>query len=525
MSHKLLKSTAIVSLMTLMSRVLGFARDVVIAHYFGVTGKTDAFFVALRIPNLLRRLFGEGAFAQAFVPVMVEYKTRRGDAALRELLDRTSGTLAGVLTVISVLGVLGAPVLVMVFAPGFMSDPGKALLAGDMLRITFPYALFISLTAFAGSVLNAHERFWVPALTPVFLNLSLIGCAVLLAPHLAEPIHALAWGVFIAGVVQLGFQFPFLRQLRLFPRPRWGAAHEGVRRIMRLMLPALFGSSVAQVNILFDTLVASFLLTGSVSWLFYADRLLEFPLALLGIALGTVILPSLSRRHAEKNTEEFNRTLDWAMRWMVLVGVPSAVGLLMLAAPILVTLFRYGEFAANDARMAAAALTAYSVGLMGFLLVKVLAPAYYSRQDTRTPVRVGVVAMVSNMVLDVVFTVPLVKLGFWAPHAGLAAATAVSAFVNSGLLLRGLRRQGVYRPLPGWSRLLFRVTVANVAMGAAIWMLNDKLAVWLSWGVFNRFSHLLLLIAVAAVVYFSVLWLLGVRPSFLVRRLAPDADR
>jgi putative peptidoglycan lipid II flippase len=356
----------------------------------------------------------------------------------------------------------------------------------------------------------------------VFLNLSLIGCAVWLAPHLPEPIriHALAWGVFIAGVVQLAFQFPFLRRLRLVPRPRWGAAHDGVRRIMRLMLPALFGSSVAQVNILFDTLVASFLLTGSVSWLFYADRLLEFPLALLGIALGTVILPSLSRRHAENNVEEFNRTLDWALRWMVLVGVPSAVGLLMLAAPILITLFQYGKFGGYDARMAAAALTAYSVGLMGFLLVKVLTPAYYSRQDTRTPVRVGVVAMVSNMVMDVVFTVPLVKLGFWAPHAGLAAATAVSAFINSGLLLRGLRRQGVYRPLPGWRRLLFRVALANSAMGAVLWALGRDTGVWLAWGAGSRAGHLLLLVGAAVVTYFGVLWLLGVRPNFLLRRPA-----
>jgi len=520
MSLKLLKSTAVVSLMTLMSRVLGFARDVVIAHYFGVTGKTDAFFVALRIPNLLRRLFGEGAFAQAFVPVMVEYKTQRGDEELRELLDNTAGTLAAVVALVTAVGIVAAPWLILAFAPGFIDNPGQRLLAGDMLRITFPYALFITLTAFAGSVLNAHGKFWVPAVTPVFLNLSLIGCAMWLAPHLAEPIHALAWGVFIAGVVQLLFQVPFLRQLRLLPRLRWGWAHQGVRRILRLMVPALFGSSVAQVNIMFDTLVASFLLTGSVSWLFYADRLLEFPLGILGIALGTVILPSLSQRHSENNTEEFNRTLDWALRWMVVVGVPCAVGLLLLAAPILITLFQYGKFSGHDAQMSAASLVAYSTGLMGFLLVKVLAPAYYSRQDTRTPVQVGVVAMVSNMVMDVVFTVPLVKMGFWAPHAGLALATAVSAFINSGLLLRTLLRQGVYRPLPGWRLLLARVVLANVAMGAVLWMLDQGTATWLGWGAVSRFAHLLLLVVAAAVTYFGALWMLGVRPTFLLRRPA-----
>ncbi len=518
MSPRLLRSTATVGAMTLLSRILGFLRDMVVARYFGAGAATDAFFVANRIPNMLRRLFAEGAFSQAFVPVLTEYKSRGEEAEVRELVDRVTGTLGTALFVVTLIGVIAAPLLILAFAPGFSTKATQWELASSMLRITFPYILFISLTALAGAILNTYGRFWVPAFTPVLLNLAIIAGAIWLSPLLNEPITALAWAILAAGVIQLGFQLPFLRALGITPRPRWGWRHPGVRTILRLMMPALFGSSVAQVNILFDTLIASFLVTGSVSWLFYADRLLEFPLGVFGIALGTVILPSLSQRHAEKDVGQFSQTLDWAMRMVIVVGVPATLGLFVLSAPILTTLFQYGEFGDHDARMSSLALTAYSVGLLGFLMVKVLAPGFYARQNTRTPVRIGVIAMLSNMGLNLVFVVPLVRAGYEAPHVGLAVATAISAFINSSLLWLNLRREKIWRAAPGWPALLLRVTLAAVAMVAVLMWLRGSMAQWLQWHALQRALHLTGLIGAGIAVYFAVLLALGLRPGFFHRR-------
>lgn len=518
MSPRLLRSTATVGVMTLLSRILGFIRDMVIARYFGAGLATDAFFVANRIPNMLRRLFAEGAFSQAFVPVLTEYKTRGDDEQVRALVDRVTGTLGVALFVITLVGVVAAPLLILAFAPGFSANAAQWDLASDMLRITFPYIFFISLTALAGAILNTYGRFWVPAFTPVLLNLAIIAGAIWLAPLLDEPITALAWAILIAGLIQLAFQLPFLRALGFFPRPRWGWSHAGVRKIGRLMLPALFGSSVAQVNILFDTLIASFLVTGSVSWLFYADRLLEFPLGVFGIALGTVILPSLSQRYAEQDAARFSQTLDWALRLVLVVGVPATLGLFILSAPILTTLFQYGEFSSHDARMASLALTAYSLGLLGFLLVKVLAPGFYARQDIRTPVRIGVIAMLSNMGLNLAFVVPMVVLGFEAPHMGLALATAISAFINAGLLWITLRKKGIWQRSPGWGVLLLRVAVASVLMTALLWWLQGSAEQWAQWNAVQRAVRLSGLIAAGVAGYFMVLFALGLRPAFFRRR-------
>jgi putative peptidoglycan lipid II flippase len=419
MSRRLLKSTAAVGGMTLLSRLLGFARDMVVARIFGASAGTDAFFVAFKIPNFMRRLFAEGAFSQAFVPVLSEYKSQREHQEVRQLVADVTGTLGGFLFLITAVGVVAAPWLIYVFAPGFSGEPDKFALAGDMLRLTFPYLLFISVTALFGGVLNTYGRFSIPAFTPVFLNLVLIAAALWLAPLMQQPIVALAWGVFIAGLVQLLFQLPYVARLGLLSWPRWAWHVEGIQRIIKLMLPAIFGSSVAQINLLFDTLLASMLVTGSVSWLYYSDRLVEFPLGVFGIALATVILPSLSKNFAEKSAEEFSRTLDWALRWVMLIGTPAMVGLLVLSGPMLTTLFLYGEFTQQDVRMASLSLMAYSVGLMGFMLVKVLAPAYYSRQDTKTPMKIGVKAMIANMVLNVVFVVPMVLYAIPGAHAGL----------------------------------------------------------------------------------------------------------
>ena len=509
----LFKSTSTVGGMTLISRVLGFIRDMVIAQNFGASAGADAFFVAFKIPNFLRRLFAEGAFSQAFVPVLAEYKEQRSPEETRAFAGAISGTLGLILLVVTILGVLGAGVLMMIFAPGFYDEPEKFGLAVDMLQFTFPYILFISLTAFAGAVLNTYDRFAIPAFTPVLLNLSLIGCALGLAPLLDVPIMALAWGVLIAGIVQLLFQIPYLRAIGMLTTPTWGWKDSGVRRVMKLMIPAIFGSSVAQINLLLDTIIASFLVTGSVSWLYYSDRLVEFPLGVFGIALATVILPSLSKKHANKSTEEFSQTIDWALRWVIILGLPAALGLLMLSGPILTTLFQYGEFTQHDVKMAGYSLMAYSLGLLGFILVKVLVPGFYARQDVKTPVKIGIIAMVANMVLNIAFVVPMSMMDFVAPHMGLALATAGSAFINAGLLFYLLRKQGVYSPLAGWLRVMAQVSLAGGLMVAVLWLGSSDMAQWFEWSAWQRVLNLFLWIGLGAVAYFVGLFLTGMRTN------------
>jgi len=497
-----------------LSRILGFVRDLVVARVFGADAGTDAFFVAFKIPNFMRRLFAEGAFSMAFVPVLNEYKTKRGFPALKVLVDDVAGTLGAVLLGVTALGVLGAPLLILLFAPGFADEPDQQALASEMLRLTFPYLLFISLTAFAGGILNTYERFAVPAFTPVLLNIVLICCALWLAPQMERPIVALAWGVFIAGVAQLAFQLPFLARLGLLPRPRLRHRDEGVRRIVKLMVPALFGVSVSQISLLVDTLLASFLVTGSISWLYYGDRLMEFPLGILGVALGTVILPRLSQRHAEASPAAFSRTLDWALRWVLLLGVPSAVGLLVLAGPLMATLFHSDEFSRHDAQMAADALMAYSLGIASHMGIKVLAPGFYARQDIKTPVRIAVIAMFVNMGFNLVLMFPF-------GHTGLALATTISATVNAGLLLRGLLRTGVYRPEPGWPLLLARGLGASALMalllGGGLW-LGGGMTSWFSLTTWERVLALLGWILAGGSMYGATLLALGLRPRHLMPR-------
>ena len=511
----LLKSTAVVSGMTLLSRIMGLLRDMVFTRIFGADAATDAFLVAFKIPNFLRRLFAEGAFSQAFVPVLTEYKTRADQAEVQDLSAHVSGTLAGILFLLTVVAVVAAPLLVMVFAPGFIGQTAKFDLTAAMLRVTFPYILFISLTAFASGILNSYGRFAIPAFTPVLLNLCLIAAALWGAPLMAEPITALAWGVFIAGIVQLAFQLPAVARLGLLRRPRWGWRHRGVRKILKLMLPGIFGSSVMQINLLLDTLIASFLVSGSVTWLYLSDRMMELPLGVFGIALATVILPNLSEKHAQVDSRAFSHMLDWALRWVLIIGAPAAVGLAVLAGPILATLFMYGDFSAQDVQMAQISLWAYSFGLLGFTLVKVLAPGYFARQDTKTPVKVGVIAMVANMGFNILFVVALVQLAIPGAHAGLALATSLSAFLNAGLLLRGLLRQQVYRPDQGWRRLFGQVLLASVVMCGALWWLGGDLLNWLQADTWQRIGHLALLMAVGVTVYFGVLWLSGLRVADL----------
>ena len=407
----LLKSTSVVSFMTLVSRILGLIRDVVFARMFGASIVMDAFIVANRIPNMLRRFFAEGAFSQGFVPVMARFREQHDHEDAREFVDAVAGTLGLLLFVITLIGGVAAPLLVLIVAPGFVGDDGRFDLSVAMLRFTFPYLFFVSLTAFAGGVLNTYGKFGAPAFTPVILNVVLISSALWLAPQLAEPGMALAYGVFVAGAVQLDFQIPFLAKIHAVPRPRWKPRHEGVRRVMILMLPAIFGSSVAQINVLLGGIIASLLGVGKISLLYYSDRLMEFPLGLFGIALATVTLPYLSRQAANQSMREFSDTVDWSMKLVTLIATPAAVGLIILAEPLVATIFYGGVFTAFDVEMAGLSLQAFAAGLMGFSFVKILAPAYFAREDTKTPVRVGLIALAVNFVLSIVLAYTLTRAG------------------------------------------------------------------------------------------------------------------
>lgn len=506
MKKRLFKSTLVVSAMTFISRVFGLLRDVVIATLFGPGAGVDAFIVAFRIPNFLRRLFAEGGFSQAFVPVLSEYREQKNRAEVHALVDQVTATLGLALFIITVLGIVCAPLFIYLFAPGFSDEPQKQLLAADMLRITFPYILFISLTAMAGGILNTYGHFAVPAFTPVLLNLVIITFAIFLSPQLAQPVTALAWAVLVAGVLQLLFQFPSLMRLGLFPRPAFNRDREGVRRILRLMLPTLFAVSITQINLLIDTLIASFLATGSISWLYFSDRLMEFPLGVFGVALATVILPGLSRHHTGGEKQAYSATMDWALRLVFIIAIPAATGLVLLATPMLTTLFQYNAFSVYDVQMAAQSLVAYAVGLPAFIFIKVLASAFFSRQDTATPVRIGVVAMLANVVFNLL-------LVFVLAHAGLALATSLAAYINAGMLYFYLRRQGHYHPQPGWLRYLSKLTAATVAMGILLLLLVPQPGAWFEWGLAQRAAQLAIWVTAGALSYFVVLYLLGVRPQ------------
>jgi putative peptidoglycan lipid II flippase len=525
MSKGLLRPTLTVGFHTTLSRILGFIRDMVLARVFGATGATDAFFVAFRIPNLARRLFAEGAFSSAFVPVLSQVKETQTTDDVARLVRNTTGTLAAVLALVTAVGIVAAPVLIYLFAPGFADEPEKFDLTVALLRVCFPYLAFIALTALCGAVLNVYGRFAVPAFTPVLLNVVLIGAALGLAPLFEQPVMALAVGVLIGGAVQLLFQIPAMRALGMLHWPRWGRRDPGVRRIARLMLPALLGSSVAQINVLFGTLLASFLASGSVTWLYYADRLVEFPLGVFGIALATVILPKLSQQHAAQSGDEFSRTLNWALRITLVIALPASIGLAMLAGPILITLFTYGEFGVADAGMTALALSCYAIGLVGFVAVKILAPGFYARQDTRTPVRIGMIAIVANIVLSVSLAVPMHVLDIPGAHAGLALATSLSAFINAGLMFVHLRRHGIHQPLAGGGRLIAQLAVACGTMAALLGWITPPVETWVDWSTAMRAGQLVMIIVGACVVYFGALRVTGLKLHELLRGHGDDGAR
>ncbi len=502
LSRKMFKSTLVVSSMTIISRLLGFVRDMLIARIFGVDLATDAFFVAFKIPNFLRRLFAEGAFAHAFVPVLSDYQAQGDKIALKQFVDKTAGTLALMLILTTLASVVVAPLLIWTLAPGFAWQGTQHDLAVLMLQISLPYLFFITLVAFAGSILNAHAQFVVPAITPAFLNICMIIAALWLAPLMAQPIVALAWGIFAAGMTQLLIQIPALIRLGLMPRLRLDFHDVGVKRVIKQLLPAIFSVSVTQINLLLDTLIASFLTVGSVSWLYYSDRLVEFPLGILGLALGTVILPNLAKHHADDNPTSFSNSLDWGLRLVLLVGLPAAIGLIVLAEPTLSTLFQYHEFTAGDVHFAAQSLRAYAIGLPAYILIKVLVPGFTARQDMKTPVRYGAYAMLVSLALNVL-ALPLA-------HAGLALATSLGASFNAMLLLKKLMQDQVFKPNKGWWLFFTRIILASLTMSLSLYYLVDA-TWWFSWSANERVVNLLKWIMAGLAVYAMTLVLTGLR--------------
>jgi putative peptidoglycan lipid II flippase len=521
----LLRALATVSSITFVSRILGFIRDMLIARLFGAGLATDAFFVAFRIPNLLRRLFAEGAFSQAFVPVLSEYRARQGDSETRLLVDRTATALSLALLVVTAIGVVGAPVVIYVSAPGFAATPGKFDLTVALLRITFPYILFISLVSLAGAILNTWSRFAIPAFTPSLLNISFIVGVLFFAPYFKPSVMVLAWAVFAGGVLQLALQLPALARIGMLPRPRFEPSDPGVKRILVLMAPAVAGVSVAQISLLINTIIASFLDDGPVSWLTYADRLMEFPNGLLGVALGTVLLPTLSRYHAQGSHEEYSKLLDWGLRLIFLLVTPAAVALALLSVPLVTTLFHYGQFVEHDVWMTRQALVAYSIGLLGLIMVKVLAPGFYARQNIGTPVRIAILTLIVTQAMNFVLVVSLKWGGLEATtgigaHAGLALSIGLGACLNAGLLYRKLRHHGIYAPQPGWGGFAAKICAALAAMVIALRLTMGPAAWWLSASGSARVAALAGLVLLGAVAYFGSLRLLGFRLADFSRRAA-----
>lgn len=516
MSIQLLKSTVVVGAMTFISRILGFIRDMVVAHIFGANMALDAFIVASKIPNFLRRLFAEGAFSQAFVPTLAHHRATESHQEVQIFVNRVTGCLLMALITVTALGMLLAPMLIFIFAPGFslnggdaaatndLQDASRFVMASQMLRITFPYLLFISLTALAGGILNSYGRFAGPAFTPVFLNIMMIITAIWLAPHLEEPILALAWGFFLGGLLQLLFQIPFLKKINLLPIPAFHWKDKGVQRILTLMVPAILGVSVNQLNLMLSSVFASFLPVGSVSWLYYAERLMEFPLGGFGVALATVVLPRLSFHHVKEAHTDFSATLDWGFRWVLLVGLPASLGLCFLAGPLLTTLFQSGRFTDNDVLMSQTCLMAYSLGVMGFMCVKIFASGYYAKQNIKTPVRFAIITVVANAVLSLVLIKPLA-------HTGLALATSLAALLNAGLLGFGLVRRNIYQFQPGWGLFGLRLISACLAQVAVILYFTPELEAWFAYDVIKRVIILSSLILGCMLAYVAVLFALGLR--------------
>ena len=494
----LFKTLASVGGMTTISRILGFIRDSIIARIFGVGFETDAFFVAFKIPNLFRRISAEGAFTQAFVPILAEYKTKKSKIEVSYLINKVATLLGIFLVLITLVGVFGAPWLIYLSAPGFISEPEKFNLTVNLLQITFPYIFFISLVSMAGGILNTYGKFVVPAFTPVWLNISFIIAALYFSDLFEEPIKALAWAVFFGGALQLFFQIPFLKQIGCLPKINLDLKDKGVWRILKLMGPAIFGVSIMQISLLINTIFASFLASGSVSWLYYADRLMEFPAGVLGVALSTILLPNLSKSFSSKNTTDYSNLINWGLRLGLLLAVPAAIALAILAIPLISTLFHYGAFTVKDILMTQYALIAYSIGLVGLILIKILAPAFYAQQNVKTPVKIALFTLFCTQFMNLIF------IGYL-KHTGLALAIGLGACINAGLLFYHLKKGGVFKLNKGWIIFLIKIFFSAFVMAIGLYFFKGSIDLWINYSAFSRFAHLIILISFGATLYFITL--------------------
>ncbi len=509
----LLKLLAVISSMTFFSRILGFIRDAVMARVFGTSMASDAFFISFKIPNFLRGIFAEGAFSQAFVPILAEYKSQQGDEATRVFISFVAGLLTLVLALVTITGILAAPWIIVITAPGFIDTQEKFALTTTLLRVTFPYILLISLTSLVGAILNTWNRFSVPAFAPTWLNISMICFALLAAPLFHPPIMAMAWAVLAGGFLQLSYQLPHLKKIGMLVLPKVQFSNEGTWRVLRQMGSAILGVSVSQISIIINSIFSSFLVAGSVSWMYYADRLMEFPSGILGVALGTILLPALSQSFTRGNHDEYSSLLDWGLRLCFILALPSAVALGILAHPLTVALFQYGKFSAFDALMTQKALMAHSVGLIGLILVKVLAPGFYSRKDSKTPGRVAMITLIMTQLMNLIFIDTL-------KHAGLSLSIGLAACFNAGLLYWQLRRKNFFLPQPGWLNFFCRLFLAVVIMATAmIGLLTVMQQDWANGSMPWRLIRLMGVMAVGSIVYCSALYLLGFRPRHFTRTL------
>jgi putative peptidoglycan lipid II flippase len=509
--HNLLKALVNVSGMTLISRTVGFVRDMLMARIFGAGVASDAFFVAFKLPNLLRRIFAEGAFSQAFVPVLAEYKNNKTLDETREFVSGVIGLLMLVLVIITVLGMVFTSVVILITAPGFTNDPQKLHLTSTLLRITLPYIVFISLASLIGGILNTWRMFSIPAFTPTILNLSFIVFALFLRHYFSPPILAMAWAVMVGGILQLCFQLPFVKKTGLSIMPKLNFANKAVWRVVKLMGPAVFAMSIAQISLVINTIFASLLPNGSISWMYFADRLMEFPTGVLGVALGTILLPSLSKHASNKDINNFSKTLDWGIKLCLLLALPATVGLAILAKPLTMTLFMYGKFSYFDVMMTSRALIAYAVGLMGLILVKIFAPGFYANQNIKTPVKIAIFVLIITQLMNLAFIGSL-------KHAGLALSIGLGACINAFCLCYSLIKHKLYVPQTKFAGFLVKLMLAIIVMSAVLFACLEYLPFTFSGSTHMRVISLLFLILIAAASYFSSLFILGVRAKDFIFR-------
>ena len=513
--RKFFQNTAIVSIFTMVSRIFGYIRDAAIFIFISNSyGALDAFFVAFRIPNFFRRIFGEGALSTAYIPILSDYKNKKSKEETKDFIDSSITTLTSLLIIISIIGVLIAPILIYIIAPGFVnSEFGQGELSSDLLRITFPYMLFICLTAVAGSILNTYENFSIPALTPVLLNIILIISVIFISPYFQEPVFALAWGLLFGGLVQLLFQLYPLIKMGLFPKFKLNKNHPGILKIKVLMLPVIFGSSVTQINLVFDTIIASFLITGSISWLYMSDRFIELPLALFGISIATVLLPKLSEYYGKSDSDSYNSTLNWGLKLGILISIPTTIGLILLAKPILITLLQYKEFTPHDVNMTALSLVTFAGGLPSMIGSKILISGYYARKDTRYPVKAALIAVIFNFVLNILFVVYLTHIKFDGVHVGLAIATSISAYINFFLLLKTALKTKIFILDHSIKQVFYKSTIASIIMTVLILSFDLNSITWLNWTLLERIITLFSIILIATIQYFIFLFIFKITPK------------